>query len=267
MTSSGSCLSEPLSPEVKYSLVLVGLFLVPRVLQRFKIPSAVTCLGLGILFGLGLNLFQDDHTLRLLGTLGIVSLFLFAGLEVDLRELKRGLRVLAEHVIINVLVLGLAVSILLRITTVELRGVVLIALALFTPSTGIIFDSLYSAGLGAQHNFWIKSKAIAMELIALVALFFTVQSASAVGLGMSSLILVAMIVLLPFLFIAFEQRILPYAPKSEFTFLVLVAVLCALLTRRLGVYYFSRCLRRWHYRGAAASTDPCVGFRAPSIGC
>lgn len=226
-----------MSPEVQYTLVLVGLFVVPRVLQRFKVPSAVTCLGLGALFGLALNLFQNDATIRMLGTLGIVTLFLFAGLEVELSELRRSLRVVLEHVGINLLVLAFTVSVLHRIIYVEMRGTILIALALFTPSTGIILGLLDDFSLGAMHNYWIRAKVIAFELIALIALFVTVQSSSAVSLGLSSLVLIGMIVVLPVVFRTFEQRILPHAPKSEFTFLVVIAVLCALITRRLGVYY------------------------------
>ncbi len=230
-------MNEPLSPEVQYTLVLVGLFIVPRVLQRFKIPSAVTCLGLGALFGLALHLFRDDATIRMLGTLGIVTLFLFAGLEVEVSELRRGLRVVLEHIGINLLVLGLAVSVLHQMIYVEMRGTILIALALFTPSTGIILGSLDDFSLEPHHNYWIKAKVIAFELMALVALFLTVQSSNAVSLGLSSVALLGMIALLPVVFRIFEQRILPHAPKSEFTFLVVVAILCALLTRRLGVYY------------------------------
>lgn len=46
-----------------------------------------------------------------------------------------------------------------------------------------------------------------------------------------------MVVLLPPVFRAFAIVIAPFAPKTEFTFLVLVALLCALITRELGVYY------------------------------
>jgi Kef-type K+ transport system membrane component KefB len=42
---------------------------------------------------------------------------------------------------------------------------------------------------------------------------------------------------LPLVFAVFARVVLPYAPKSEFTFLVIVAFLCAYLTRGLGVYY------------------------------
>lgn len=81
-----------LSPEVLYILVVVGLFLVPRVLQRFHLPSAITSVGLGAALGMGLHAFEGDTTVPLLATLGIVSLFLFAGLEVDFEELRRGRR-------------------------------------------------------------------------------------------------------------------------------------------------------------------------------
>ena len=46
-----------------------------------------------------------------------------------------------------------------------------------------------------------------------------------------------MIGLLPVLFHLFAARIVPHAPKSEFAFLILVAVVCAFVTRELGVYY------------------------------
>jgi Kef-type K+ transport system membrane component KefB len=38
-------------------------------------------------------------------------------------------------------------------------------------------------------------------------------------------------------FQVFAVRVLPFAPKSEFTFLLILALICAYLTRHLGVYY------------------------------
>jgi len=73
------------SGEVAYLVLIVGLLVVPRILQRFLLPSPLTRLGLGILAAIFLSEFSHDATLALLGTLGISSLFLFAGLEVDLK--------------------------------------------------------------------------------------------------------------------------------------------------------------------------------------
>jgi Kef-type K+ transport system membrane component KefB len=48
---------------------------------------------------------------------------------------------------------------------------------------------------------------------------------------------VALIAVLPLAFRWFAAVLLPYAPKSEFAFLLMVALGAAIVTRRLGVYY------------------------------
>jgi len=39
------------SEELQYILVVFGLFIVPRILQRFRLPSAFTCAARGLLGG------------------------------------------------------------------------------------------------------------------------------------------------------------------------------------------------------------------------
>jgi Kef-type K+ transport system membrane component KefB len=65
----------------------------------------------------------------------------------------------------------------------------------------------------------------------------TVQSETAKGFAVATLVLAALIAVLPFAFRVFAERVVPYAPKSEFAFLLMVAVVAAFATRRLGVYY------------------------------
>lgn len=230
-------MSPTLSVEVQYMLLVFGLFIVPRALQRFRLPSAVTCLGIGALLGIGFHLFHEDHTVKLLATLGIVSMFLFAGLEVDFEELRQGRRVLLQHVSAQLVLLAVAAGLLQAVFGLELRSALLFALAILTPSTGFILDSLKAFGLTAEESFWVKSKAIASELVALVVLFLTIQSTDVFTLGLSALALAAMVLLLPPVFRVFARVIAPFAPNTEFTFLVIVALLCAFITRELGVYY------------------------------
>lgn len=228
---------EAISPELQYVLLLFALFVVPRILQRYRLPSAVTSVALGALAGLGFGLFEKDATIQILSTLGIVSLFLFAGLEVDFRQLRRGTWVLIQHLVICV---ALLVAITLAVHAVlglHLRLASLVALALVTPSTGFILDSLASLGVTDSERYWIKSKAIATELVALAVLFVTVQSTSALRFTVSILVISAMIALLPLAFRAFAETVVPHAPKSEFAFLLMIALLCAFVTRKLGVYY------------------------------
>jgi Kef-type K+ transport system membrane component KefB len=227
----------PISEELQYVVLLFVLFVLPRTLQRYRLPSAFTCLGLGALASIGLGLFQHDAVVTLLSTLGIVSLFLFAGLDVDFGELQRNAGVLSQHLVIRVALLAV-VTFAVQVTLgLAIQPSILVSLALTTPSTGFILDSLGSLGVSNQERAWIKAKAIATELVALIVLFIALQPPSVPLIMRSTLILGAMIAFLPLIFRLFAKLVLPYAPKSEFGFLLMAAVLCALVTRQLGAYY------------------------------
>ncbi|MFO0673758.1 MAG: cation:proton antiporter [Polyangiaceae bacterium] len=226
-----------ISPEIQYMLLVFGLFIVPKALQRFRIPSAVTCLGIGAGLSIGFHSFHEDHTVKLLATFGIVAMFLFAGLEVDFAELRQGRRILLQHVAAQLGLLAAGAVTLYFVVGLEARAALLFALALFTPSTGFILDSLPGFGMTTEERFWVKSKAIASELVALGVLFLTIQSTDASTLALSALALAAMVLLLPRVFRGFAVVIAPFAPKTEFTFLVIMAIFCAFITRELGVYY------------------------------
>lgn len=228
---------EVLPRDLDYILLLFALFVVPRILQRYRLPSAVTSVGLGVAAGLGLGLFAQDPTVRLLATFGIVSLFLFAGLEVDAAELRAEARILTQHIFIGVAALVIVAAALQLTIGLGWRPSILLGLALLTPSTGFILDALPALGVTPEERFWIRTKAIATEFVALGALFVTLQSATLTGLAISSLVLLVLVLLLPVAFRAFAALVVPYAPKSEFAFLLMIAVLAAVVTRRLGVYY------------------------------
>jgi Kef-type K+ transport system membrane component KefB len=228
---------ESISPELTYVGLLFGLFVVPKVLERYRLPSAITGLALGAATSIGLGLFDHDPTVTLFSTLGITALFLFAGMEVDVSELRRAARVLAEHLVVRVAALALVTWVVWRWLGLEPRPAALLSLALLTPSTGFILDSLRTLELSDQAKFWVRSKAVATELLALAVMFITLQSADARQLGLSAAVLVGMVLLLPVVFRVFASVVVPHAPRSEFAFLLIVATVCALATRRLGVYY------------------------------
>jgi Kef-type K+ transport system membrane component KefB len=226
-----------LTSEIAYIALLFGLFVVPRILQRWGVPTAITAFAIGAAASLGFGLFHGDETISLLATLGIVSLFLFAGLEVNFPDLRKGAAVLVQHLVIRILLVGGVAWVIVRLVSFDWRPAILVSLALLTPSTGFILDSLDSLAQNEKDRFWIRSKAIAVEMVALAAMFFTLKSESVEDLGLSTLALLVMILILPLMFRAFARVVLPHAPKSDFAFLVIVAAACALITRNLGVYY------------------------------
>lgn len=226
-----------LSADIEYVILILGLFFVAKYLQRFRLPGAVTTLGIGVAFGLGRGSFQDDAVINVFALLGISILFLFAGMELDIDELRKDAKRLLGHIVVQTAGLALIAVAVMHFLHLPLRPALLVALALGTPSTGFILDSLSKLGVNNSERIWIKSRAIATELVALVVLLFVLQSTTGTTLGLSLAAIVALVVFLPLVFRFFAAVVLPHAPKTEFAFLVVVALICALATKKLGVYY------------------------------
>jgi len=223
--------------ELVYIALVFALFVIPRILQHWRIPRAITNLALGAGAGMGFHLFHGDATVSLFATLGISTLFLFAGLEVRFDELVEGRQVLVQHVAIRLAMIGAAAWAATGLLGLDARPAVVLALALLTPSAGFILESLRGFGLAADQVFWVRSKTIATEIVSLLVLFFVLQSSSPLRFVAGTAALVAMVLVLPALFRAFAAWIVPIAPKSEFAFLVMVTIGSAYVTRQLGAYY------------------------------
>lgn len=226
-----------MSQELVYLVLIFALLVVPRALQRFRIPAPLTCLLFGIGAMLALGDGAHDPVVALLATLGISSLFLFAGLEVELGELRRERWPLLAHLAIQLACLFVTGWLAWRFAGFPWQAAGLLALALLTPSTGFIIDTLGRLGLDEHERFWVTNKAIAGELMALVALFVILLADDPVQLAVSSGVLLALIVGLPLLFVALGRWVLPQAPGSEFSLLVMVGLISAYATYKLGVYY------------------------------
>ena len=226
-----------MTQELIYLLLIFALLVIPRALQRFHLPAPLSCLIFGIAAMLWLGDGAHDPVVHLLATLGISSLFLFAGLEVDLQALRQSLKPLLAHLAIRALTLSIVGWLAMRWGGMGWQAAGLLALALLTPSTGFIMESLARLPLGEEERFWITNKAIAGELLALAALFFVLQADDPVHLATSSLILLGMTIGLPLVFIGLGRWVVPHAPGSEFSLLVMVGMVAAWITYSLGVYY------------------------------
>jgi len=222
--------------DIAFVVLLFALFVVPKALQRYRLPSAITSLLMGA-GATALGLFHNDPTLHLLSTFGIVALFLFAGLEIDGHELKRQAAPLVVHGIVWSVILALGSAIIAFGFGFATRPAVLIALALLTPSTGFILSSLPGFGLLEGERFAVKTYVIASELLALTVLFFVLQSTSMGRLAFAVAAMIVVVTIIPLMFRLFARLVAPHAPRSEFAFLLMVAIVCAYATTRLGVYY------------------------------
>lgn len=223
--------------DLLYVGLLAGLFILPKILQRFMVPSAITALIIGLLWGVALPDFKADQTVSFLSSIGILALFLLAGLEVDLEKLKVRQRMIEVHILVRGVAIAIAAGGLVFFGDWGVRAAILIALALLTPSTGFILDSLSSLSLNGLEQRWVKDKAIASELFALGALFLVLQTESFSRLAIALGVMLGMIVVIPLTLQLLARHVTPYAPKSEFALLLIGAVICGYITKYLGVYY------------------------------
>lgn len=226
-----------ISAQVLYLSIVFILLVFPRALQKYNIPAPLSCFALGMLSVLAISDYSHDTTLSFLSALGISSLFLFAGLEVDVRELKKGFWPLLNHLFLRCVAIYGFTWIGINYFDFSMQVSGLIALALLTPSTGFILESLTGLDLDKNEQFWVKSKAIAGELLALLLLFVFLKSDSPSDLSTSSAVLLAIAFGLPLLFMFLGRIVIPFAPGSEFSLLIMVGLIAAYLTKQLGVYY------------------------------
>ena len=235
--ATGATLPTSTVPEdIAFVVLLFALFVIPKALQRYRIASAVTSLVMGA-GATALGFFHNDPTLHLLSTFGIVALFLFAGLEIDGHELRRQASPLIVHGLIWSVLLAIGAAVAVYAFGFEVRPALLIALALLTPSTGFILSSLAGFGLLDAERFAVKTYAISSEMLALTALFFILQSTSVTHLAIAVAAMLIVVTVIPLAFRLFARLVAPHAPRSEFAFLLMVAIVAAYATRRLGVYY------------------------------
>jgi len=221
-----------------YLAALAGVQVLPRMLQRLPVPAPVWALLLGVGTGILLPDFRGDEVIAQLGTLGIASLFVFAGMEVRVEDLRTDARQLAVHVVTRIVTLAALAGGIALLPAYESRSAVLIALAVLTPSTGFILGSIGTMGLSAGEQRAVRLKAISAEILALTIMFFVLGSTSMASLYWSTLALVALAIAIPLLFRGAARFLLPYAPGSEFSLVIIVALVAAYATDALGVHYF-----------------------------
>ncbi|MCO4793892.1 MAG: cation:proton antiporter [Bacteriovoracaceae bacterium] len=225
------------SAEYQYLLLFSFILFVPRLLLRFRIPVGISALTLGFICTYFLGWFDSDQLVLLFSRLGITSLFLFAGMEIELEELKKNAGSIIKY-LLKSLVIILAVAYGVKyFLDIGLRPSLIVAIGLMTPSTGFILNSLKSYELTDEEVYWIRLKAISKEILAILVLFFALKSNDISSFLISKSLLIGLIILLPLLFSFFLKVIAPFAPKSEVSFLVLVALIAGIITKKIGTYY------------------------------
>lgn len=226
-----------LTGNIAYLGLIFSLIVIPRVLQRFRLPAPLSSFGLGMLAAHVVGGARNDPTLALLSTLGISSLFLFAGLDVDVEGLRRGLQPLLGDLVLRALTLATAMWLGMRYFALPPATAALVALALLTPSTGFILEAVAAFGLSADERYWVSTTAVGGEILALLIAFVVLQVGSVAIFAVSSLMIILLAFGIPWVLRWLVRLIVPYAPGAEFSLLVMVGLVAAFVTNSLGINY------------------------------
>ncbi len=223
--------------DLEYLAVFSLVLILPKILMRFKIPSGITALMIGVILTSLDPTLRSDTLFRFLSQIGITSLFLFAGLEVEFEELKRDKIYLTKFLTKSLIILFIIAFGISKYFALPFQESFIYSLGIFTPSAGFILNSLSSFEMGGDQEYWIKSKAISKELIAIILLFFALQGGDLKSLLISSAFFVFLFLILPVLFKLFFKFVSPYAPNSEVPFLVVLSLIAGVLSKEMGAYY------------------------------
>lgn len=223
--------------EYQYLITFSAILLLPKLLVRFRIPVGITALVLGVLCTNFLGWFDKDQMIITLSRLGITSLFLFAGMEIEVDQLKKNIKPLLWYISQSLLLIFACALGVYYIIGLSFQVSLILSIAIFTPSAGFILSSLKHYDLNDEEIFWIKLKAISKEVAAILVLFIALQLNDFGTLLKVKGILLILLFMLPPMFKFYLKFIAPYATKSEVSFLVIVAFLAGVLTKKLGTHY------------------------------
>jgi Kef-type K+ transport system membrane component KefB len=223
--------------DLEYLAVFSLVLILPKILMRFKIPSGITAILIGISIAALDPSLKSDQLFRFLSQIGITSLFLFAGLEVEWDELKSDRVYLGKFLTKSLIILFLIAYGISNYFTLPFQESFIYALGIFTPSAGFILNSLHSFEITKDQEHWIKSKAISKELIAIILMFFALQGEDPKKLIISMAFFLALFIILPIVFKLFFKFVSPYAPNSEVPFLIALSLISGVLSKEMGAYY------------------------------
>ena len=226
-----------LSHDLKYLVIFSLVLILPKLLVQFRIPSGITALLIGVIFAGFDPGLSTDQLFRFLAQIGITSLFVFSGLEVNFDEIREDAGYLLKYLSKWIVLLGLSAFAIQHFFNLGYRLSFIFSLGILTPSAGFIINSLHSFKVGSDQEYWIKSKAISKEIVSIILLFLALQSGDLRLMALSLGFFVGLWLILPPIFKFFFKFISPYAPNTEVPFLVVISLISGVISKELGTYY------------------------------
>lgn len=222
---------------VKFFIILALLFFVPKVVNsKTKIPDALTEVVIGIILGIAIpSYFFIDDMIKILATIGIVTLFVFSGMDVDTKFIVKNNKFFIEHILLHIIVICFVGFLIQYYLQLSFQIAFLISLALTTPSASFILSSIKT--IDKEDKQWIESKALAGEITGLILMVILLSLSDITKLFLSLVTLVLLITLLPLILELLYKKMFSKIIGSEFAFIFVVAMISAFITEFVGIHF------------------------------
>ena len=134
-------ISEPFLPIL--AVVAVCVLFVGLIFRSFKQPSVVGYIAAGLLLGPGVfNLINEDSLISQIGSLGVVLLLFFIGMEMDIGNLLKGWKISVAGAIFQVLMTTIVIYLLGFLFGFPIEIVILIGFVISLSSTAVVIKIL-----------------------------------------------------------------------------------------------------------------------------
>jgi len=133
--------TDPIVPTL--TMVLIGLFLLGMIFRRLKQPYVVGYLVAGIILGpSGFGLIEDEKILHHLGSIGVLLLLFFVGMELSPTHLISGWRISLVGTVLQILVSIGCVSLIGLLKGWPASRIILLGFVISLSSTSVIMKIL-----------------------------------------------------------------------------------------------------------------------------
>lgn len=222
---------------VRFLLLLTFLFFFPRLIHSaYKIPAPITELFIGIAVALiAPSFFTGSEMVAVLSTIGIITLFVFAGLEADVTFLEQKKRVFIENILIQLALFAFMGFIINKLFGYSMQVSLLISIAIITPSASFILATIHDLHINDKR--WIEAKALSTEIIGIVLMAILIGVSDAIHLAITVAVLISLVALLPKVLEFLYKHIFSKLVKTEFPFILVIAIVSAFITELIGLHF------------------------------
>jgi len=232
-------------PVLIFAIVMTTVLIAPLLAEKFKLPGIIGLIFFGVILGPHvLHILDNDRTIDLLGTIGLLYIMFQAGLEINLEEIKKN-----KHLSIN---FGL-MTFLIPLTLGTLAGFYILRMSLpasillasmFSSHTLLTFPIVSRMGLAKKKSVTatiggtIITDTLAFLVLAAVAAFHTGEVSTLFWIKLISFSIIyagVIIIFLPKVTTWFFRRFFTESGVEDYVFVITALFISAYFSHLIGL--------------------------------